>query len=72
MQFAQAACRQLLKHISTFTAHIFLLFQLAGVTVVVAIAVEVEVNVEWEADGAHHTKTQPKPIQATNELISRQ
>lgn len=44
----------------------------AGVTVAVAVAVAVEVDVEWEADGAHHTKTQPKPIQATNELISRQ
>lgn len=55
MQFAQRACRQLLKHISRLTLHIFCCF-----------------SNNSSKGGGEGSNGEAKPIQGTNELISRQ
>lgn len=58
MQFAQRACRQLLKHISRLTLHIFCCFS--------------NNSSRGEGSGREGSNGEAKPIQGTNELISRQ
>lgn len=58
MQFAQRACRQLLKHISRLTLHIFCCFS--------------NNSSRGEGRGGEGSNGEAKPIQGTNELISRQ
>lgn len=60
MQFAQRACRQLLKHISRLTLHIFCCFS------------NNSSKGGGERRGGEGSNGEAKPIQGTNELISRQ